>query len=150
MYLTLLFHLLQKIIWIGPVKFRLPSQVISGASKLVSTLDRLTQSNCKITIIGKMACQAVTKDSSFISDYNLVKSASVMWEFLKGKQLPGLMALDRVCFLSLLSIWTQRCNWWLFRGVLKQEWRVWWIYPFVLTYNTCKSSLIDNVIDSNS
>lgn len=100
MYLTLLFHLLQKIIWIGPVKFRLPSQVSSGASKLVSTLDRLTQSNCKITVIGKMACQAVTKDSSFISDYNLVKSASVMWEFLKGKQLPGLMALDRVCFLS--------------------------------------------------
>ncbi|RVW60277.1 Phosphoglycerate kinase [Vitis vinifera] len=100
MYLTLFINLPQKIIWIGPVKFRLPSQDIYGASKLVSMLDRLTQSNCEITVIGNMACKAVMKESSFVSVYNMVENASVVWEFLKGRKLPGLMALDRVCFLS--------------------------------------------------
>lgn len=85
----------KKIIWIGPVKFRLPSQDIYGASKLVSMLDRLTQSNCEITVIGNMACKAVMKESSFVSVYNMVENASVVWEFLKGRKLPGLMALDR-------------------------------------------------------
>ena len=110
MYLTLLFNLLQEIIWIGPVKFRLPSQVISGGSKLVSALDKLTQSNCKITVIGNMACQAVMKESSFVSDYNMVENASAVWEFLKGRKLPSLMALDRVCFLSSSPLILRSCN----------------------------------------
>ncbi|XP_057983263.1 uncharacterized protein LOC131168081 isoform X2 [Malania oleifera] len=85
----------KKIIWIGPVKFRLSSQDITGPSKLAYILDKLSQSGCDITVVGNIACKAFLKESESISDYDMVENASVVWEFLKGRKLPGLMALDK-------------------------------------------------------
>ncbi|KAK6943852.1 tRNA (guanine-N-7) methyltransferase, Trmb type [Dillenia turbinata] len=84
----------KKILWIGPVQFSIRGQ-LSGASKLVMMLDKLIQSNCDVTVIGKMACKEIVKNSKFVSAYNMFENASILWEFLKGRTLPGLAALDR-------------------------------------------------------
>lgn len=75
----------------------------SGATKLALILDQLSQ-NCEITIVGKMACEAITKESSFVSVFNMVYYASIVWEFLKGRKLPGILALDRVRFSYIKKI----------------------------------------------
>ncbi|PSS04595.1 Phosphoglycerate kinase [Actinidia chinensis var. chinensis] len=85
----------EKILWIGPVKFSLSSQDTSGASKLAILLDKLNRRNCDITVVGNMACTALMRVSSSVSFRNMVDNVSVVWEILKGRQLPGLMALDR-------------------------------------------------------
>ncbi|XP_028052943.1 uncharacterized protein LOC114257383 [Camellia sinensis] len=85
----------KKILWIGPVKFGLSSQDTSGASKLATMLDKLNQRNCDITVVGNMACEALTSVSTSFSSHNMVDNASVLWDILKGRKLPGLMALDR-------------------------------------------------------
>ncbi|KAK7271793.1 hypothetical protein RJT34_27986 [Clitoria ternatea] len=84
----------KKIVWIGAVKFVDASKYTNGASKLAKILDQLSQSNCEITVVGTTACKLVRyeKTSSFI---NMVENASVVWEFLKGRKLPGVMAVDR-------------------------------------------------------
>ncbi|CAL5419895.1 unnamed protein product [Camellia sinensis] len=67
----------------------------SGASKLATMLDKLNRRNCDITVVGNMACEALTSVSTSFSSHNMVDNASVLWEILKGRKLPGLMALDR-------------------------------------------------------
>uniref|UniRef100_A0A2N9I5Y3 Phosphoglycerate kinase n=1 Tax=Fagus sylvatica TaxID=28930 RepID=A0A2N9I5Y3_FAGSY len=84
-----------KVIWIGPVKFSNSNQHTNGASKLAQMLDLLSQSNCDLTVVGNMACKVIMQESSSISDFNMLENASVVWEFLKGRKLPGVMALDR-------------------------------------------------------
>ncbi|KAF3441833.1 hypothetical protein FNV43_RR15748 [Rhamnella rubrinervis] len=84
----------KKILWIGPVKFH-RSGCTSGATTLAQILDQLSQNNCEITVVGKMACEAIMKQSSSASVFNMVYYASVVWEFLKGRKLPGILALDR-------------------------------------------------------
>lgn len=83
--------------WIGPVKFSNSSQHTNGASKLAQMLDLLSQSNCDLTVVGNMACKVIMQESSSISEINMLENASVVWEFLKGRKLPGVTALDRVC-----------------------------------------------------
>ncbi|KAJ1412746.1 hypothetical protein SESBI_20180 [Sesbania bispinosa] len=85
----------KKIIWIGPVKFVDSRKHTNGVSKLVKILDQLSQSNCEITVIGTMACQLVRQEKSSLSFINMVENASVVWEFLKGRKLPGVTAIDR-------------------------------------------------------
>lgn len=93
----------QKILWIGPMKFRSSGQDIIGGSKLAIMLDNLNIRNCEITFVGNMACKVFTRVSSSASIQNVVDNASVLWEILKGRKLPGLVALDRVCILNSLS-----------------------------------------------
>jgi hypothetical protein len=90
---------LQKIIWIGPVKFCNTNQHTNGASKLAQMLDLLSQSNCDLTVVGNTACKLIMQESSSVSDFNMLENGSVAWEFLKGRKLPGVMALDRVSFI---------------------------------------------------
>ncbi|KAJ7972365.1 Phosphoglycerate kinase [Quillaja saponaria] len=86
----------KKIIWIGPVKFNASSQYITyGASKVAEMLDQLSQSNCDVIVVGNMACQVVRQGWSALSTINMIENASVVWEFLKGRKLPGVTALDR-------------------------------------------------------
>ncbi|KAM3685692.1 hypothetical protein ACB098_11G140000 [Castanea mollissima] len=85
----------KKVMWIGPVKFSNSSQHTNGASKLAQMLDLLSQSNCDLTVIGNMACKVIMQESSSISEINMLENASVVWEFLKGRKLPGVTALDR-------------------------------------------------------
>ncbi|XP_044473026.1 phosphoglycerate kinase-like isoform X2 [Mangifera indica] len=83
----------KKILWIGPVKYKFSGQHTSGASKLATMLSKLGQNDCDITIVGNIACNPITKESS--SGFNVVESASVVWEFLKGRKLHGVLTLDR-------------------------------------------------------
>lgn len=88
----------QKILWIGPVKFGSLSANAGGTLKLGAILDRLRkQNNLEIIVDGKVARRTVLGS---ISTYDVIESASIVWEFLKGRNLPGLMALDRVCVLK--------------------------------------------------
>lgn len=87
---------LQKIIWIGPVKFRFSSPYTNGASRLARILAKQSKSSCDVTVVGTTACKAITSESSSGTHLNMVESASVVWEFLKGRKLPGVAALDRV------------------------------------------------------
>ncbi|KAK7381074.1 hypothetical protein VNO78_33598 [Psophocarpus tetragonolobus] len=85
----------KKIIWIGPVKFVDSSKYTNGASKLARIIDQLSQNNCEITVVGTMASKLVRQDKTSLSFINIVENASVVWEFLKGRKLPGVMAIDR-------------------------------------------------------
>lgn len=83
------------------MKFVDSKKYTNGASKLAKILDQLSQSNCKITVVGTMACQLMRQEGSSMSSISMVENASVVWEFLKGRKLPGVMAIDRVCFNKL-------------------------------------------------
>ncbi|RDX79710.1 pgk, partial [Mucuna pruriens] len=85
----------KKIIWIGPVKFVDSSKYTNGASKLARILDQLSQNKCEITVVGTMASKLMKQEQSSLSFINIVENASVLWEFLKGRKLPGVMAVDR-------------------------------------------------------
>ncbi|KAM7526186.1 hypothetical protein LguiA_016088 [Lonicera macranthoides] len=85
----------EKITWIGPVKFGLSNHDNGGASKLALMLEKLSRRNCDITVIGTAACKALVRESNYVSLHKMVENASIMWEFLKGRKLHGLMALDR-------------------------------------------------------
>ncbi|XP_073155078.1 uncharacterized protein [Henckelia pumila] len=67
----------------------------SGAFKLAEELDTLKKRSCDTTFVGNMQFkESLSKLKSFSED-NFVKNAAVVWEFLKGRKLPGLEALDR-------------------------------------------------------
>ncbi|XP_076957670.1 phosphoglycerate kinase, cytosolic-like [Bidens hawaiensis] len=85
----------KKIVWIGPVKFDSSNQDSNGTLILVKLLRTLSQRNCDVTVVGNMACKALMGESEVLSSCNIIENASVIWEFLKGRKLPGLMALDR-------------------------------------------------------
>lgn len=57
--------------------------------------------NCDVTVVGRTACKAMMKGSSSICSLHLIETASVLWEFLRGRKLPGVLALDRVFFSSI-------------------------------------------------
>lgn len=83
---------LQKILWIGPLRFSSSKQDKSVTFKLAEALGTL--SSCNTTFVGRMEFEELLGKSND----NILKSAAIVWEVLKGKNLPGLMALDRVCF----------------------------------------------------
>ncbi|KAI3792703.1 hypothetical protein L2E82_06591 [Cichorium intybus] len=87
----------KKIVWIGPIKFGFSNQDSYTTSILANLLGKLSQENCDVTFIGNMASKALMEESMvFNSSFcNIIENASVVWEFLKGRKLPGLMALDR-------------------------------------------------------
>lgn len=89
---------MQKVTWIGPVKFH-SNNGTNGASKVAQMLNQLNQRNSNITVVGNMACEAMVKESNSTFHFNMIENASVVWEFLKGRKLPGIMALDRVSFV---------------------------------------------------
>ncbi|CAI9273283.1 unnamed protein product [Lactuca saligna] len=93
--ITTLLSKSKKIVWIGPVKFGLSNQDNYGTSILAKVIGKLSQENCDVTVIGNIACKALMEESIVSSNFNIIENASVVWEFLKGRKLPGLMALDR-------------------------------------------------------
>ncbi|KAG8483920.1 hypothetical protein CXB51_022664 [Gossypium anomalum] len=94
-YLMHLLNILQKIIWIGPVKFSSSKPCTVGTSKLAQMLCKQSQYECEITIVGSTACEVIKNESNSLSSFNLLENASVVWEFLKEQKLPGVMSLDR-------------------------------------------------------
>ncbi|KVI09509.1 Phosphoglycerate kinase [Cynara cardunculus var. scolymus] len=93
--ITALLSKSKKIVWIGPVKFGLSIQDSYGTSILAKLFGKLSQGNCDVTVVGNMACKALMEETSVSSGCNVIENASIVWEFLKGRNLPGLMALDR-------------------------------------------------------
>lgn len=66
-----------------------------GTLKLAEALG--TISSCDVSFVGKLEFEELMDKSKSFSNDNFLKSAAVVWEVLKGRKLPGLMALDRVC-----------------------------------------------------
>ncbi|KAI3987318.1 hypothetical protein MKX01_003068 [Papaver californicum] len=85
----------KKILWIGPVKFMLSRPDTHGASKLATMVETSSRRGCDVTVVGNAACKAIAEMPSVLSLYSLHENASVVWEFLKGRTLPGIAALDR-------------------------------------------------------
>ncbi|CAM8969025.1 unnamed protein product [Rhodiola kirilowii] len=85
----------KKLLWVGPVRFKLPTHDFRGTSKLVSMLDQLVQQKCDASVVGSVACKAVVEESVCASFYHMFESATVVWEYLIGRELPAVMALDR-------------------------------------------------------
>lgn len=93
--ITSLLSKCKKIMWIGPVKFGSSYHNSGGTSKVAQMLDTLSQGNCDITVVGAAACKALLRESRSLPICYMIENASLVWEYLKGRQLPGLMALDR-------------------------------------------------------
>lgn len=85
----------KKILWIGPVKLGSSKHGVHGPSELASILERVNKSGCDIFVVGNAACKAVTQKASSCIPYKMLESASVVWEFLARRSLPGAAALDR-------------------------------------------------------
>lgn len=100
------FHFLQKIMWIGPLRFSSTKQEEGETFKLAEALSTLT--SCNVTFVGNTEFkESLGKSNSFSND-NFLKCAAVVWEVLKGGKLPGLLALDRVCISD--SIFEYMCQ----------------------------------------
>ncbi|KAG5584290.1 hypothetical protein H5410_044724 [Solanum commersonii] len=84
----------QKILWIGAVKFSSSHQESAGASNLAAMLYNLSQKNCDLIVVGKQACETIVGKTSHVTA-DMIENASIVWEFLKGRKLHGLLALDR-------------------------------------------------------
>lgn len=82
------------------MKFKFSGPCADGASKLAQALNELRQRNCDITVVGNMACQAMVMESKSVLVNDMFENASDIWEFFKGRKLPGVMALDRVCSVN--------------------------------------------------
>ncbi|XP_021751548.1 uncharacterized protein LOC110717206 isoform X3 [Chenopodium quinoa] len=85
----------KKITWIGLVKVRQSHQNSGGECKLACILDEVSQNGCHITIVGHTACEAALQISRSAQTYTMIEHASVVWEYLKGRILPGVLAMDR-------------------------------------------------------
>lgn len=85
----------KKIILLGSIKLDSVKENTVRVSDLALMLERLSLSGCDVTLVGNAACKAVAGTSCSISQYKMFKNASVVWEFLKGRTLPGVAALDR-------------------------------------------------------
>ncbi|KAI9125725.1 hypothetical protein K1719_003143 [Acacia pycnantha] len=92
----------KKVMRMGLVRFVGSGKYTIGAANLAKMLDQLSR-DCEITTIGNMACQVMKQELSSLSFINLVDNASLVWEFLKGRKLPGVMVLDRAPGLVSLS-----------------------------------------------
>ncbi|XP_073008789.1 uncharacterized protein [Typha latifolia] len=90
-----LFAPCKKIIWIGPTDFGVVKNQNVGAQQLALVLERISKSGCDVLVVGGAACKAVAGISSSLSQYTIFNSASVVWEFLKGRTLPAVAALDK-------------------------------------------------------
>ncbi|KAG8376598.1 hypothetical protein BUALT_Bualt09G0080200 [Buddleja alternifolia] len=85
----------KKIMWIGPLRFNSSRQDKGGTSKLAEAVGTLSQGSCSITFVGKREFEELLRKSKSFTADNVLKNAAVVWEVLKGRKLPGLMALDR-------------------------------------------------------
>lgn len=93
----------QKILWIGPVGFDSLQQSCSG-TKLALIIENTCRSSCDVTVVGHAACMAFVENGKYPKEYKLIENAAVIWDFLKGKILPGVATLDKVCSLLLYMV----------------------------------------------
>lgn len=66
-------------------------------------LEKISGAGCDVSIVGNASYKSLVDpgDGPYSSfPYKHFENASVVWEFLKGRALPGVAALDRVCLFS--------------------------------------------------
>ncbi|RWR72261.1 Phosphoglycerate kinase [Cinnamomum micranthum f. kanehirae] len=85
----------KKVLWIGPIEFSASRPDISGASELAMVLGKISQGGCDVTVVGNAARKAIIGATYALSSFNMLENASVVWNFLKQRVLPGVAALDR-------------------------------------------------------
>ncbi|XXG45410.1 hypothetical protein AAC387_Pa02g0499 [Persea americana] len=85
----------KKVLWIGPIEFSASRPDISGASELAKVLGKISQGGCDVTIVGNAARKGIIGATYALSSFNMLENASVVWNFLKRRVLPGVAALDR-------------------------------------------------------
>ncbi|KAK4798827.1 hypothetical protein SAY86_031153 [Trapa natans] len=85
----------KKLIWIGPVTFKSFSQCIDGVSEVARMINKRCAIDCDVTIVGSTACETIMEGSRSFASLHVIENASVFWEFLEGRKLPGILALDR-------------------------------------------------------
>uniref|UniRef100_A0A452YB76 phosphoglycerate kinase n=1 Tax=Aegilops tauschii subsp. strangulata TaxID=200361 RepID=A0A452YB76_AEGTS len=85
----------KKILWIGPTSFDLTEEFSVGATQLGQILNKASHNSCDIILVGGAACKAVKGMSDSSSQYTASENESIVWEFLKGRILPGIAALDK-------------------------------------------------------
>ncbi|KAI4964479.1 hypothetical protein ZWY2020_005674, partial [Hordeum vulgare] len=86
----------KKILWIGTTtSYDLTEEFSVGATQLGQILNKASHNSCDVIIVGSAACKAVKGISDSSSQYTAFENESVVWEFLKGRILPGIAALDK-------------------------------------------------------
>jgi hypothetical protein len=87
---------LQKILWIGPTNYDLAEEFSAGATQLGQILEKASFDSCEVILVGSAACNTLRQNMDSSSRYIEFQNATVVWEFLKGRILPGIAALDKV------------------------------------------------------
>ncbi|XP_062201108.1 uncharacterized protein LOC133903684 isoform X2 [Phragmites australis] len=87
-----LIPLYKKILWIGPTNYDLTEEFSVGVTQLGQILEKASSD---VILVGSAACKAVKGISDSSSRCTEFQNASVVWEFLKGRILPGIAALDK-------------------------------------------------------
>jgi phosphoglycerate kinase len=59
-------------------------------------LEKASSDGCDVILVGKAACKAIKRKTDSSSQYTEFQNATAVWEFLKGRILPGIAALDKV------------------------------------------------------
>ncbi|KAL6643180.1 hypothetical protein ACP70R_021361 [Stipagrostis hirtigluma subsp. patula] len=85
----------KKILWIGPTNYDLTKEFSVGGTQLGQILERASSDEREVILVGSAACKAVKGISDSSSRCTRFQNASVVWEFLKGRILPGIAALDK-------------------------------------------------------
>ena len=97
---------LQKILWIGPTNYDLAEEFSDGATQLGQILEKASFDICEVIVVGNAACNTLRQNMDSSSRYIEFRNATVVWEFLKGRILPGIAALDKVSHaLEQLFCW---------------------------------------------
>ncbi|WVZ59116.1 hypothetical protein U9M48_009311 [Paspalum notatum var. saurae] len=86
--------LYKKILWIGPTDYDL-TEFSVGATQLGQLLEKASSDNCDVILVGSAACKALKRKTDSSSRYTEFLNPTIVWEFLKGRILPGIAALDK-------------------------------------------------------
>jgi len=98
--------LYKKILWIGPTNYDLAEEFSAGATQLGQILEKASFGSCEVIAVGNAACNTLRQNMDSSSRYIDFRNATVVWEFLKGRILPGIAALDKVSHaLEQLFCW---------------------------------------------
>ncbi|KAI4310411.1 hypothetical protein MLD38_035391 [Melastoma candidum] len=93
--ISFLLNSCKKVVWIGPVRFKFPSPSSYGSTELAKVLVNLCEIGRDVTVVGSATNKAMKSRPNYSASYSVVEDASIFWQFLKGRKLPGVMALDR-------------------------------------------------------
>ncbi|CAA6655528.1 unnamed protein product [Spirodela intermedia] len=88
----------KKVLLIGPMTFKACEEGAVGVSMLSKILEKISGTGCEVSVVGNASYKSLVGpgDGPYSSlPYKHFENASVVWEFLKGRALPGVAALDR-------------------------------------------------------